>query len=452
MKDYTLRKSLVDSIIPMSFQEVTKILECAYGQSHVFKELNKFGRTASLGQVHLGKLNDGTEVAVKIQYPENVRTVGLELDFMEWLLKASPVTKWDFKMDGCQEVFLQKLREELDNRIEIGHQIQYRKVISPLERIIIPEVIEDLYRPNILVQKREEGFGLNKAETMIPTQKQAMGSLLLEYFFHMLFRHGFVHADLQPLNLSFRQYKKDYFVLILCNFGSIFKIPYEMRLALLRIILALRNHENIDPVSCLSLLGFDLEQLEELRPTLPALLSVLFEPFIIEAPYELKDWRISERFDHIIGEKKWWFCSAAPPKLIFLMRTLHGMITMLNRLDVALPWHLLLDMHISDIYPVARELKLPKVITSQVTHTFNDMARYLKVHILKNNGNKVSITLPARCADDLQGVMDESVKESIEKQKIDLHTIQKKAQKSGFLPQTLFSLSDQEHDIKVLLE
>ena len=111
---------------------------------------------------------------------------------------------------------------------------------------------------------------------------------------------------------------------------------------------------------------------------------------------------------------------------------------MLNRLDVALSWHLLLDKHLSDIYPVARELKLPKVITSQVTHTFNDMARYLKVHILKNNGNKVSLTLPARCADDLQGVMDESVKESIEKQKIDLHTIQKKAQKSGFLPQTLF--------------
>ena len=60
--------------------------------------------------------------------------------------------------------------------------------------------------------------------------------------------------------------------------------------------------------------------------------------------------------------------------------------------------------------------------------------------------------MPARCADDLKGVMDESVKVSIEKQKIDLHTIQKKAQKSGFLPQTLFSLSDQEHDIKVSLE
>ena len=30
-------------------------------------------------------------------------------------------------------------------------------------------------------------------------------------------------------------------------------------------------------------------------------------------------------------------------------------------------------------------------------------------------------------------------------------SLQKKVQKSGFLPQALFSLSDQDHDIKVLL-
>ena len=108
----------------------------------------------------------------------------------------------------------------------------------------------------------------------------------------------------------------------------------------------------------------------------------------MEAPYEINDWRVSERYEHIIGEKNWRFFSAAPPKLIFLMRTLHGMVTTLNRLNVALPWQLLLDKHLSDIYPAARELKLPKVITSQITHTFNDMARYLKIHIFKTNGNK----------------------------------------------------------------
>ena len=452
MEDNSLRDSLGDSIVPMSFEEVTEILERTYGQSTVFKKLDKKAKTASLGQVHFGKLDDGTDVAVKIQYPEIASAVESELDIMGWLPKAGPVAKWGFKMDGYRDAFWHNFSEELDYKIEIEHQIRYRKLIPPLERIIIPEVIEDLCRPNVLVQKREDGFGLDKAETMMPAQKQAMGRLLLEHYFHMLFRHGFVHADPQPANLSFRQFKKDYFNLILYDFGSVLEIPDEMRLALLRIILALRNHENIDPVSCLSALGFDPEKLEDIRPTLPALLSVLFEPFLLEAPYHVKDWRMSERFDQIVGELKWWFRSAAPPKLIFLIRTLHGMTTMLNRLDVPLPWQFLLDKHLSDIYPAARELKLPQVRTSQAIHTFDDMARYLKVHVVKSNGNKVSLTMPARCADDLKGVMDDSVKESIEKQKIDLDAIQEKAQKTGFIPQTLFSLSDQERDMKVWLE
>jgi len=56
-------------------------------------------------------------------------------------------------------------------------------------------------------------------------------------------------------------------------------ISDEIRLGLIRIILALRNNEAVDPVACLVAIGFDQEKLEDLRPTLPALLSVLFEPF-----------------------------------------------------------------------------------------------------------------------------------------------------------------------------
>ncbi|MEK9629070.1 MAG: AarF/UbiB family protein [Nitrospinota bacterium] len=451
-EDNSLRESLVDAITPMPYQEVTGLLESAYGPTPVFKKLDKSAKTASLGQVHFGKLKDGTEVAVKIQYPEIANAVESELDIMGWLPKAGPVAKWGFKMDGYRDAFWQNFSEELDYRIEVKHQIRYRQLIQPLERIVIPEVIEDLCRPNILVQKKEIGFDLDKAETMMPVQREAMGRLLLEHYFHMLFRHGFVHADPQPANLAFRQFKGNYFQLILYDFGSILEIPDEMRLALLRIILALRNHENVDPVSCLTALGFDPEKLEDLRPTLPALLSVLFEPFLMEGPYKVKDWRMSERFDQIVGELKWWFRSAAPPPLIFLMRTLHGMTTMLNRLNAPMPWQFLLDKHCSDIYPQARDLKLPEVNTSREIHTFDEMAKYLKVHVVKSNGNKVSLTMPARCADDLEGVMDRSVKKSIEEQKIDLKAIQEKAQKSGFIPQTLFSLKDDERDMKVWLE
>jgi predicted unusual protein kinase regulating ubiquinone biosynthesis (AarF/ABC1/UbiB family) len=420
MEDQSSGEPVTNSLDPMPYEEVTELLNNAYGEpfDNIFIELDKSAKAASLGQLHFGRLKDGTEVAVKVQYPETDKGLKAELDYV----------------------------------IEMKHQIRYRQLIPPLERILVPEVIEELCRPNVLVLKKEEGFGLEKAETMISVQKQAIGRLLLEHYFHMLFRHGFVHADPQPVNLAFRQFKKDYFVLILYDFGSLVEISSEMRLALLRIILALRNHERIDPVSCLLALGFDVKKLDDLRPTLPALLSVLFEPFLVEAPYHVKNWRMSERFDQTVGEMKWRFRSAAPLKLIFLMRTLHDLTTILSRLDVALPWQFLLDKHLSDIYPEAQALQLTEFKTSQVIHSFDEMARYLKIHIVKKNGNKISLTMPARCADDLEDVIDESVKESINRHKIDLQAIQKKIQKSGFISQPLFSLIDEECNIKVWLE
>jgi hypothetical protein len=181
-------------------------------------------------------------------------------------------------------------------------------------------------------------------------------------------------------------------------------------------------------------------------------MSVLFEPFLIEAPYDVKEWRMSERFDQIVGDMKWWFRSAAPPKLIFLMRTLHGLTAMLRRLDVPLPWQFIMDQILSDIYPQARALTLPEVEGDSKSPAFDSMARYLKVHVVKSNGNKVSLTMPGRCADDIESIMDEPVKESIQRQNIDLQSIQDKARRSGFIPQTLFELHDEERDMKVWLE
>ena len=60
--------------------------------------------------------------------------------------------------------------------------------------------------------------------------------------------------------------------------------------------------------------------------------------------------------------------------------------------------------------------------------------------------------MPGRCADDIEGIMDEPVKESILRQNIDLQSIQDKARKSGFIPQILFELHDEERDMKVWLE
>ncbi len=450
--DGDLRDTLNGAIPPMPTDQAVSILETALGaplDTH-FKSLNDAPKAASLGQVHFGTLRDGTPVAVKVQYPDIRQCVEAEMDLLGWMPKVGPVAKWGFSMEGYRDAFWNNFRKELDYTREIRHQQQYGKMAAPLKDVVVPDVIESLCRPNVLVQRLEEGFDLDKAQGLHEPQRQRIGKVLLAHYLHMLFNHGFVHADPQPGNFAFRQTGRDRFALILYDFGCVLEINDTVRLALLRTILALQNHEAADPVACLALAGFDAQKLEDLRPTLPALLQVLFEPFLCEGAYDIKAWRMSERFDAIVGDLKWWFRSAAPPELIFLMRTLHGLAVMLERLDVKLPWKFMLHELCGQQFPAAQALTLPPPAESAVK--FSGIARYLQVHVVKPNGNKIKLTMPARVADDLRGVIDPPVLESIKRQSIDLDAIQQRVRRSGFVPQTVFDLSDPEREVRVWLE
>ena len=454
-EDQEFKDTLDSAIVPMPFDQVVSILEEKYQSpfNAVFRNLDMECRPASLGQVHFGKLVDGTKVAVKIQYPEIAESVEAEMDLMGWMPKVGPVVKWGFSMDGYRDAFWTNFKKELDYRQELEYQIKYAELAAPLGNVIVPKIFSDYCHPNILVQSLEEGFGIEKAETLHQTSRQAIGRVLVQHYLEMLFRHGFVHADPHPENFAFRQTARDKFSLIVYDYGCILKVPDEVRLGLLRTILALQKNEPLDPVACLGMIGFDPKKLEDLRSTLPALLHILFEPFIIEAPYDMKDWKISDRFDQIVGEMKWWFRSAAPPSLIFLMRTLHGMATMLERLDAKISWRFILERFCSDLYPEARSIKIPEVPSaSGKVLRFDGIAKFLKVNVIKPNGNKVRLTMPARVADNIKDIIDPPVMESIERQKIDLVAIQKRVHETGFIPQTLFDLKDPEREVLVWLE
>ena len=154
------------------------------------------------------------------------------------------------------------------------------------------------------------------------------------------------------------------------------------------------------------------------------------------------------------GELKWWFRSAAPPSALFLMRSLHGLATHLRSLDARLSWRWILDEVAGDLYREVRELSIPALVPANGSGavTFSGLSRYLKVHVEKGNGNRVSLTMPARVVDSLEEVIDPPVLESIKKNEIDLDEVKAKVQKSGYAPQTLFEVQDPERMVQVWLE
>lgn len=450
-----LRQTLNNSIPAMPFEEVRELLETALGQpwKSVFKSIEKKGNPASLGQVHFGRLIDNRDVAVKIQYPDIAAAVEAEMELLGWMPKVGPVAKWGFDMAGYRDVFWNSFSHELDYSHEVENQRRYHSFAAPLQDVVIPQAVAEFCRRNVLVQERVDGIPIEEVQDLPPQQKQEIGRTLVRHYVHMIFRHGFVHSDPHPGNFAFCKSARGALSLVVYDYGSILEIPETVRLGLLRTLVALNERESIDPAACLLALGFDGEKIEDLRPVLPALLQVLFEPFITDAPYDVKHWNLSRRFDAIVGDLKWWFRSAAPPNLIFLMRTLQGLVSMLESLDTKVPWKFILDNLCYDLYEPARALPIPDAPPANGhAPKFDGMARYLKIHVIKPNNNEVKLTMPGRVADDLEGIMDAPVKESIDRQGIDLVEIQKRVIRSGFVPQEVFELKDSERYVRVWME
>jgi predicted unusual protein kinase regulating ubiquinone biosynthesis (AarF/ABC1/UbiB family) len=452
-EDIALRETLDSSIPALPFKTVTEILDKAWQVpwDSVLSSLEKDCKVASLGQVHFGRLKNGRSVAIKVQFPEIAASVETELDLFGLMPKVGPVAKWGFHLEGYRDAFWHNFTEELDYKTEYLHQQKYREMVAVLEDVIVPEIFVEHCRPNVLVQSREDGFSIDEAEKMSQSDRQAIGRVVLRHYLHMLFRHGLVHSDPNPGNFAFRRVGRDKFALVLYDYGSILEIPENVKLVLLRIILALQYREDLDPASCLAALGFDHEKLGDLRHILPAMLGVLFDPFTTDAPYDVTDWNMSDRFEGIAGEMKWWFRSAAPPELIFLMRTLHGLVTLLSRLKAKLPWRFILKSLCEDMYPSARAITFPEPPKGPAMK-FSGVAQLLKAHVIKSSGNEVKLTMPARVAENLQDVIDPPVMEAIVKQGIDLNEIQKRIRRSGFIPQVAFEFKDSERYIKVWLE
>jgi predicted unusual protein kinase regulating ubiquinone biosynthesis (AarF/ABC1/UbiB family) len=453
-EDMDLRDSLNDAIEPMDFDTVQALLDQAYGMPYtkVFKSLEKSAKTASLGQVHFGKLKDGRSVAVKVQYANIAKSVESELKIMGFLPKVGPVSKWGFNLDGYRDRFWEHFGSELDYEKEASNQIKYNELVKSVDNFIVPEVALEACRPGVLVQIREDGVSLDEAEKAERSERFAIGKALLQHYLLMIFRYGYIHSDPHPGNFGFRLKGNKGAEVVLYDYGSVLELTKNERMVLLRIILAIRDRENLNPASCLAALGFEPDKLKDLRSFLPAILRTLFDPFIFDYPYDVNDWKLSESIDSVAGDLKWWFRSSAPPKFIFLMRTIHGLITIINRLNTRQSWKYILDDACADLYPEVRSFNIPQLPEGQNDVSFSSLSQYLKVYVKKTNGGRVELTMPARVADDLDGTIDDAVKETIKRNSLDLAEMQLKVRKNGFKPQVIFKVHDSEREVRVWLE
>ncbi len=222
-------KSLQKQAPPMPFEVIVDQIEAEFGQSSnkLFAELDvEPYAAASIGQVHRGRLADGREVVVKVQYPGVAQSCDSDLAQLKFALRMGRLVKVrKAVLDDLFEEIRARLHEELDYVQEARNMALFREYFDADDHIIIPQVVPELCGAQVLTMVLEPGDHLDE---LGEAYDQELRNQLAVDLFHFMCRSVFhlnaVHADPNPANFAFRPDGS----LVVYDFGCVKRLEPEI--------------------------------------------------------------------------------------------------------------------------------------------------------------------------------------------------------------------------------
>jgi predicted unusual protein kinase regulating ubiquinone biosynthesis (AarF/ABC1/UbiB family) len=190
---------------PMHWSLLREMVNAELGNEprQVFSQFDERAfAAASLGQVHRAQLPDGTDVAVKIQYPGIARTI--EADFRNlfmFLLPARLSEDWENTKDQFEDIRV-RLEQEADYVSEATYLEQARRLFHPSDEIVIPQVFPEFSTQRVLTMQRLEGQHLSEFVARDPPQEERneVARKMLRAWYRMMYAGRLFYVDFHPGN------------------------------------------------------------------------------------------------------------------------------------------------------------------------------------------------------------------------------------------------------------
>jgi len=200
---------LQDRVPPFPTEEVMAILRRVYGKpaGQVFRDFSLTPvASASVAQVHLARLPDDTEVAIKVLRPGIAGVIAGDLALLH---AGATLIEWLWS-DGRRlrphevvDEFAKHLEVELDLLREASNASQLGRNFRDSPLLLVPQVHWDYCSNDVMVMQRMHGTPVSQIDALraqgvdIPRLSRAG----VEIFFTQVFRDGFFHADMHPGNI-----------------------------------------------------------------------------------------------------------------------------------------------------------------------------------------------------------------------------------------------------------
>ncbi|XP_019851732.1 PREDICTED: atypical kinase COQ8B, mitochondrial-like [Amphimedon queenslandica] len=220
----------------MPFWQLEKVLieELGKDWSEKLKDFDtKPFAAASIGQVHNAVLHDGTEVAIKIQYPGVAQSIDSDIDNLMGVLKLWQVLPRGLFVDSVVDVARKELAWETDYVREAQFCTKFRDLLHDSPGFGVPRVIQDLSTKRVLTTELIHGVPLDQCVSLDQHIKNDIALRVLELCLRELFEFKVMQTDPNWSNFYYNQTEDKIYLL---DFGASRVFPKEFTDEYLKII------------------------------------------------------------------------------------------------------------------------------------------------------------------------------------------------------------------------
>ena len=328
--------SLQNSAPPMTYATIKAQVERAYDRpiQAVFRffDPDPIG-AASIGQVHRATLDDGQQVAVKIQYPGVVEALESDLKSLGHMLVYGRAMVDKGRLDEYLEEIRAAILKEADYVAEANNMLRFQEILRSWPGVRVPTPYLEHTYTNILVMEYVEGLKLDDALATMPKPQAhdllAKWVMTYSWMFHERFE---MHADPHPGNFLLEEDG----TMVILDFGSVKTFDPEFADGILDILDTCWHDEPERAIEIYRRMGFAKEGFDfgKIDPDLLAQYhQIVLEPFLKNAPFAFNRWSPALEGKKFMLKHPEFLKLVPPAEAIPYFRMLSGVKGLLIRFD-----------------------------------------------------------------------------------------------------------------------